>query len=170
MHQISEMIIDRFNKTIEELKEDFRKEVELNDKLKQQNAELQGTNYKDAEMAAMKQQLEQVRKNAHRGFSISEAEAKAVSEWQSRHREKYHNNKPSPSAIGGNWIYKFVPTSIGVFGSCSCKSCKYNAKKEFYSWLYGNNYDIKTERAQEQKREELKRKYDYEFDFQEEAP
>lgn len=40
MHQISEIIVDRFNKTIEELKEDFRREVELNDKLKQQNAEL----------------------------------------------------------------------------------------------------------------------------------
>ena len=60
------------------------------------------------------------------GFPVTEEEDKAIRKWQETHlREKHPEALEDPSyfgAIGGNWTYKFIPTSIGTIGEVKC-SC-----------------------------------------------
>lgn len=69
-----------FNTEIENVKKRFNRLVEQNKELVKENENLKDEHYKDAEIAAMKQQLEQVQADSRRGFPISEAEQKAILE------------------------------------------------------------------------------------------
>lgn len=53
-------------------------------------------------------------------FSLSEDQELKLKKWQDTHECK-HRNK-SHGAIGGQYTYEFIPTSIGVFCSVKC-SC-----------------------------------------------
>ena len=54
-----------------------------------------------------------------RGFPISEEEDKKVKKWMNEHEKKCVRGH---GCVGGKYIYKFVPTSIGTIGKvvCSC--------------------------------------------------
>lgn len=161
--------INEFEKTVEHLKDCFIHQVNINDKLREENKNLKDEHYKDAAMADMKQQLEQIRADSSRGFSISEAEANAVSEWRSRHLKEHHNGKTMGGAIGGGFEYSFIPTSIGVFGTCYCSSCKVKAEDKYIHWMIKENKKpIHTEIYIDKKREFMN-EYDCYIDFQEEA-
>jgi hypothetical protein len=53
-------------------------------------------------------------------FSLSDDQEEKLKQWKETHECK-HRNK-SQGAIGGQYTYEFVPTSIGVFCSVKC-SC-----------------------------------------------
>lgn len=99
-----------------------------NKRLMSENARLKSKNYKDEELTAMRVQLEAMRKDYYRGFSISEEEQKNIRNWMDKHDEEVHNchtledKIKRGGCIGGTYKYEFVPTSIGTVGTVKC-SC-----------------------------------------------
>lgn len=117
-----------FDEAVRSIKAHIQSIEKRNKYLESENKRLLSEHYKDKEMAAMKESLDAARKDLNRGFPISEEEWKAIKEWQRKHEEAVHgadyeNHKYAKSgAIGGSYTYKFIPTSIGTFGTCIC-SC-----------------------------------------------
>lgn len=123
-----------FDKCITALKqrhEDQEKRIEY---LEKENKELKDNNYKDSQLQKMKDRLNRMVKEYNRGFSISDDEQKAIDEWKAKHEAEVHgavtfDQRLKLSGVcGGNYMYKFVPTSIGTSGIIEC-SC--GAKFEF---------------------------------------
>ena len=84
---------------------------------------------KDEEIQYWKNLYEEERSANRHGFAITDEEYEAVAEWQRKHDAdvhclyKAHERAHAGGAIGGRYFYKFVPTSIGVVGTCVCGSC-----------------------------------------------
>ena len=93
--------------------------------------------YASEEMQSMKATLKKMQDDLYRGFGISEEESKAIAEWQKKHDEEIHGLTTdrmrfhSGGAIGGTYTYEFIPTSIGVIGTCKCGRCKGKKTGEF---------------------------------------
>lgn len=129
--------------------------------------------WKDNELQQMKAELEAAREDKYRGFPISKEENEAIHEWQNQHWTNQHNAPDLRSrlakmgTIGGNFKYEFVPTSVGVVGTCICPSCKRKAEKAAKEIV--NRKDFATaleyERALKTKIQHLEKKYDAEFCF-----
>jgi serine/threonine protein kinase len=72
------------------------------------------------------EQYDKMREDYYRGFPISKEEKEKINAWINKHEEEKHprpkNSFPRGGAIGGCYTYRFVPTSIGVFGTIKC-SC-----------------------------------------------
>ena len=101
-----------------------------NDRLKKENDELRDEHYKDAELQKWRDAAHKAQDDLNRGFPISEKEWEAVKAWMEQHDREVHtlalDDDSIPvkrgGAIGGNYKYEFIPTSIGVVGTviCSC--------------------------------------------------
>lgn len=102
-----------------------------NDRLKKENVELRDENYKDKELQKWRDAAHKAQDDLHRGFPISEKEWEAVKAWMEQHDREAHSLDSDDDstlvvkrggAIGGNYKYEFIPTSIGVIGTvyCSC--------------------------------------------------
>lgn len=166
-----------FNAEIENIKKRFNRLIEQNKELIKENENLKDEHYKDAEIAAMKQQLEQVQADSRRGFPISEAEQKAILEWQSRHKTEHHSMEPITKKIitkmkqSPCYFYcQFEGTALGTFGICYCSTCERKAEEDYEAWLLeetkkGNEINYLTRRNK--KREFKTEKYDCSFIFQE---
>ena len=162
-----------FNTEIENVKKRFNRLIEQNKELIKENENLKDEHYKDAEIAAMKQQLEQVHADSRRGFPISEAEQKAILEWQSRHNDKYHSAEKIRTKLKQKPCYfycQFEGTALGTFGICYCATCERKAEEDYEDWLVeetkkGNEIDHLT--RQNKKREFKNEKYNCSFIFQE---
>lgn len=76
---------------------------------------------KDEEVAAIKAENVELQKRLNRGFPMSEDECVAVDNWCKRHKAEKHSGITNFGAIGGEFTYSFVPTSIGVVGTVTCK-------------------------------------------------
>ena len=87
------------------------------EKLEKENKTLKDEHYKDKELQKLQKELDLLRRDLSRCFSISEKEQKEIREWQKKHDEEEHGGV---SAIGGKYAYEFIPTSIGTFGSVKC--------------------------------------------------
>ena len=77
----------------------------------------------------MKEQLDKMKSNYHRGFNITEEEEVAIKEWKKKHEENVHGLM-TPTAImqaqgvsGGRYVYHFYPTAIGCAGVVKCNAC-----------------------------------------------
>lgn len=98
-------------------------------RLEEEIKRLREEHYKDNELQKMKSKLERMEKDYYRGFPISEEDEKAIRDWEKEHVAKMHGLKTTDDrmrisgAIGGNWSYEFIPTSIGVSGCVKCNSC-----------------------------------------------
>ncbi len=102
----------------------------VNDRLKKENAELKDEHYRDEELQKWKAIAAEAQADCNRGFPISEREWEAVKAWMKQHDREAHSLDSDTDAafvkrggaIGGNYKYEFVPTSIGVIGTviCSC--------------------------------------------------
>ena len=96
--------------------------------------ELKDNNYKDKQLQEMQDRLDRMTKEYNRGFPISEDEQKVIDEWKVKHKAEVHSATTSnyrsefECVCGGNYLYQFIPTSIGVAGVITC-SC--GAKFEF---------------------------------------
>lgn len=86
--------------------------------------ELEDEHYKDKKLQELTEELNKVRADARRGFSISEQEEKAISAWKKKHDTEVHDNpKQYHGASGGGYSYRFYPTGIGTIGQCVCSQC-----------------------------------------------
>lgn len=129
------------------------------DALREKVNYLESENYKDEELHDMKTRLQQMQEDYWRGFPISKNEEKAVIAWQRNHDETEHDNyKHYHGSTGGGYIYEFVPTSLGTFGTCICSTCRTKANRAAsLSW---NEY-----RSEEYHK--YMKEHDGEFEFQE---
>ena len=83
---------------------------------------------KDDELEKLREELKECRKEASRGFGISEEEQKDIDNWKRKHEAEKHGLKTNEDrmkasgTIGGRYTYHFHPTSIGDIGiiECSC--------------------------------------------------
>lgn len=89
-------------------------------RLEEENKKLKEETWKDEELSEMKAQLEKMRADYYRGFSITESEQKKIKDWKMKHEEERHNPMKNKSAIGGRYTYYFTPTSIGTIGTIKC--------------------------------------------------
>lgn len=89
-------------------------------KAKKENTELKSEAYKDEEIKRLKKQLDEKNETIIRlscsTFKITENEKAEIDKFTREH------NHGSTGAIGGQFTYEFVPTSIGTVGTIKC-SC-----------------------------------------------
>lgn len=96
--------------------------------LKEENRCLKEEAYKDSELQRMKDELERIKADCRRGFSISEREAIAIDNWIKKHDKDVHglmtdyDRQSAGGCIGGRFTYHFIPTGLGVMGTVQC-SC-----------------------------------------------
>lgn len=115
---------------IKNIKYHYEKCKAMNDRLTKENAELKDDHYRDEELQKWKAIAAEAQADCNRGFPISEREWEAVKAWMKQHDREAHSLDSDTDAaftkrggaIGGNYKYEFVPTSIGVVGTviCSC--------------------------------------------------
>lgn len=116
---------------IKNVKYHYEKCKAANDRLRKENVELRDEHYKDKELQKWRDAAHQAQDDLHRGFPISEKEWEAVKAWMEQHDREAHSLDSDDDstlvvkrggAIGGNYKYEFIPTSIGVIGTvyCSC--------------------------------------------------
>ena len=137
---------------VNDLKED-------NQQLRDSLEKLKDEKWRDDELIKMRDERDKAIADSHRGFSISEKEMKIVHAWQNDHDAKQHGitsleeRLKFKGAIGGSYSFEFVGTSIGVFGSCVCGTCR--------------NKAIKNCNGSIESFHKLLKQYDAEFTFQE---
>jgi hypothetical protein len=101
--------------------------IQLRDRIK----ELEDEHYKDKRLQELTEELNKVRADARRGFSIEAKESEAIAAWKKEHDTKIHNNPNQYHGVsGGGYTYQFYPTGIGTFGECFCGACHRKAFKE----------------------------------------
>ena len=77
---------------------------------------------KDEEVSKLKKHIESLEEESRNGFPITKEENEKIREWQQKHVKEKHEGNSYAGAIGGNYTYEFVPTSIGTIGTVKC-SC-----------------------------------------------
>lgn len=99
------------------------------ERLKEENKKLKDEVWKDEELQDMKEQLDKMKSDYHRGFNITEKEDAAIEEWKKRHEEEVHGlttpiaRMKAQGASGGRYVYHFYPTAIGCAGVVKCNAC-----------------------------------------------
>ena len=102
---------------------------EYNQKQEQKIAVLQAENnllkeefYKDKTIKRLKEEVSNLQSELRLSFDVSEKEWKEIKKWKKKHEQEKHEDNNCHGAIGGNYTYVFVPTSIGTIGTirCSC--------------------------------------------------
>ena len=96
--------------------------------LQEEVKKLKEEHYKDNEIKRLKQALGKALNDNFRGFPISEKEEELIEEWTKEHDRKVHRltsdklRMQANGVSGGRYLYKFLPTSIGISGviQCSC--------------------------------------------------
>jgi len=118
------------DEALQKIKDTLDSQECIIERLRDDNKSLKEENYKDVELQEMEKRLNKALEDYRRGFPISEKEYENLKEWQNNHIMTKHwdikNNRPkSFGAIGGNFTYEFIPTSIGTLGTvkCSCGEC-----------------------------------------------
>jgi len=92
--------------------------------LEEENRKLKDEQFKDTYIQKLQADNKRILDDARRGFPVTVEEDKSIRKWQETHlREKHPEALEDPSyfgAIGGNWTYIFIPTSIGTIGEVRC--------------------------------------------------
>ncbi len=120
--------VNDFYQSIDSIKWQYEADQNKIKILTEQNKKLRDEKYKDEELQKLTKELEECRKEVRRGFSISEDEEKSINEWKKKHELEKHGIKTdrdridAHGAIGGAYMYHFLPTSIGIIGEVAC-SC-----------------------------------------------
>lgn len=87
--------------------------------------ELEDEAYADKRLAEMKEEVDSSRRAMSRGFPVTDKEWDEIHAWERKHLKEAHgidvDETPNyGGAIGGNWTFTFIPTSIGVIGEVRC--------------------------------------------------
>ena len=99
------------------------------ERLKEENKKLKDEVWKDEELQDMKEQLDKMKSDYHRGFNITEEEDTAIKEWKKKHEEDVHGlttpiaRVQAQGVSGGRYSYIFYPTAIGCSGVIRCDAC-----------------------------------------------
>lgn len=94
--------------------------------LEEENRKLKEEYNRDEEVQKMQERLDKMQKDCWRGFSITEAEEKAIEEWKKKHDEEVHGcttdrmRMKAEDCCGGRYTYCFVPTALGTSGVIRC--------------------------------------------------
>ncbi len=92
--------------------------------LREENKKLRDEHYKDAELAAMKSELDSFKEAYYRGFPLTAQEKVQIEEWKKAHDTMEHNNPKGYHGVsGGGFAYIFYPTAIGTPIKCRCNIC-----------------------------------------------
>lgn len=100
--------LDHYKQSLEDAQEQVRKLREEYDR--------------DEEVTQLKKRIELLEEESRNGFPITKEENEKIREWQQEHVKEKHKGNSYAGAIGGNYTYEFVPTSIGTIGTVKC-SC-----------------------------------------------
>ena len=128
------------------------------ERLEKENEDLKDLHWENDLLKKMKADRDLMEADYYRGFPITESEQKAIREWEDKHWTEQHNAPDTKSrlskmgAAGGNFHYRFTPTSIGTVGTICCTACQNKARRNS-----GENRD---------RYAELIKEYDAEFTFQ----
>lgn len=107
-------ILNNIKVDFQRLYDHYRKIVNENEHLREENERIKSETYKDEELARLKKEYDQMSNDYYRGFPISEEEDKKINEWIKKQMEKHPGGL---GAIGGRFIYEFIPTGIGTSGT-----------------------------------------------------
>lgn len=92
--------------------------------LQAENKQLKDEHYKDKEISRLNAVLESALDDLNRGFPINSEEYERIERWKLEHLKTKHPkafaNPGYFGAIGGNFSYRFTPTSIGTAGVVAC--------------------------------------------------
>ena len=79
---------------------------------------------KDVEIQKLQDEIDELknRKNKNLCFVITDDEQEDINNWIEEHTNEVHKGYLYAGAIGGNFSYQFVPTSLGDIGEIKC-SC-----------------------------------------------
>ena len=118
---------DDFTANIKEL---FHAEKRRNDRLQAENDALKDEHYENKEIQKLDDKIAELRSQLGYSFRMTKDDWDRIHEWQNKHMAEVHGlvddeaRMRAGGAIGGNWTYEFIPTSIGTVGTCRCGSCK----------------------------------------------
>ena len=104
----------------------FRRYRERIQELSSENEQLKSAHFENAEIKRLQEEVESLRAESIRSFTIDEAEAAQIRNWIRQHELERHegdDDSQRTGAIGGNYTYSFIPTSIGVLGKIKCGLC-----------------------------------------------
>lgn len=158
VHEVPSSEAD-LEKTFRAVKAGYRDKDTRIKYLEQKVRELEDEKWKDEELQKMKEDYERMKADYYGGFPLTQEEIEKVNNWQNEHTKVVHKAVTLDQVLrlegvsGGRWVYEFTPTAIGTFGSCICGNCRSRAIAE-------SKGDMKVYR-------DLLKKYDAQFDFQE---
>ena len=98
-------------------------------RLKEENRKLKDEVWEDEELQNMKEQLDKMKSDYHRGFNITEEEDTAIKKCNKKHEEEVHGlttfraRMQAQGISGGRYSYIFYPTAIGCAGVVKCNVC-----------------------------------------------
>lgn len=107
-----------------QLEWNMKRLLKENNKLTAENKSLKSEQYKDAELAKLKSEIDRLRKILNQSFSVNERERESIEKWYKEHSNKMHNGRDF------NYVYEFTPTEIATFGDCICTACRAKANKK----------------------------------------
>ena len=123
---LSDETVRQYLKDVGDTVEILSREV---DRLRNENNYLKAENYKDSELDDMKKRLENMQEYCKCAFDVPDYKKQALDEWQLKHMTEKHgygkegNDKYLSLPVEMNFSYEFTPSTIGVFGTCSCGHC-----------------------------------------------
>ena len=93
--------------------------------LENENRKLKDEQFKDKQIKKLQQSLNELRDEYNRGFPISKEEKDSINKWKEKHEKEIHGIDKNDchmkqSCCGGQYTYKFIPTSIGTIGIIKC--------------------------------------------------
>ena len=101
---------DSIENILHVLQEKFSRQGKDIESLRQENIKLKNGIWKEEEVSCLKHDYDRMKEEYYRGFPISKEEKAMIDEFMNLHKGYY-------GAIGGGFIYQFVPNSIGISGT-----------------------------------------------------
>ena len=121
------MEVETVEKCIKMLQYRFTDQKKTIERLWNQIKELTDSQYKDKKLQEMKAELEKMQREYNRGLPITDKEWETIETWKEKHDREVHGltecNERIGGAIGGRYIFEFIPTTIGIIGTIKCGSC-----------------------------------------------
>lgn len=123
MYDINKIMMKHsFEDCIKSLEEYNQKQEQKIAALRAENNLLKEEFYKDKTIRRLKEEVSNLQPELRLSFDVSEKEWEEIKKWKKKHEQEKHEGNNYHGAIGGNYSYVFVPTSIGTIGTirCSC--------------------------------------------------
>ena len=109
-------LLQDIKKSLQEVYDHYRSVTIRNEYLEDEIKRLKSEQYKDEELSRMKEKYDEMLKDYHRGFPISEEEDKKIMEWLDEITKDEDFVTKTGGAIGGRFTYEFIPTGVGIIG------------------------------------------------------